>query len=77
MFLILKKSNKLRRSRRKMGKTLAQLAINWLLHQQGVTTAIVGVKTPDQVEQNIGAVGWEITDNDLKEISDILNERNC
>ena len=40
-------------------KTLAQLAINWLLHQQGVSTAIVGVKTPDQVEQNIGAVGWE------------------
>jgi Predicted oxidoreductases (related to aryl-alcohol dehydrogenases) len=61
----------------KHGKTLAQLAINWLLHQKGVTTAIVGVKTPDQVEQNIGAVGWEIPDNDLKEISDILNERNC
>ncbi|MDP6925251.1 MAG: aldo/keto reductase [Candidatus Scalindua sp.] len=58
------------------GKTLAQLAINWLLHQQGVSTAIVGVKSPNQVEQNIGAVGWEIPNNDLKEISDILNERN-
>ena len=58
------------------GKTLAQLAINWLLHQQGVSTAIVGVKTPDQVEQNIDAIGWEISNNDLKEISDILNNEN-
>ncbi len=58
-------------------KTLAQLAINWLLHQKGVTTAIVGVKNPDQVEQNKGAVGWDIPDDDLKEISDILNERKC
>jgi aryl-alcohol dehydrogenase-like predicted oxidoreductase len=53
------------------------LAINWLLHQKGVTTAIVGVKNPDQVEQNIGAVGWDIPENDLNEISDSLNERNC
>ena len=56
------------------GKTLAQLAINWLLHQQGVSTAIVGVKTPDQVEQNMGAVGWEISNNDLKRLSGILEE---
>ena len=69
------KVKKVAKIAQKHGKTLAQLAINWLLHQQGVTTAIVGVKTPDQVEQNIGAVGWEIPNNDLKEISDILEER--
>jgi aryl-alcohol dehydrogenase-like predicted oxidoreductase len=70
----IKKVKQIAKIAQKHGKTLAQLAINWLLHQQGVTTAIVGVKTPDQVEQNIGAVGWEIPNNDLKEISDILNE---
>ncbi len=59
----------------KHGRTTSQLAINWLLHQRGVTTAIVGVKNPVQVEQNTGAVGWEIPDNDLKTISDILEER--
>ncbi len=57
-------------------KTLAQLAINWLLHQQGVSTAIVGVKNSNQVEQNIGAVGWDIPDSDLNEIIDILKEGN-
>ncbi len=70
----IKKVKQVEKIAQRNGKTLAQLAINWLLHQQGVNTAIVGVKTPDQVEQNIGAVGWEISNNDLKEISDILEE---
>jgi aryl-alcohol dehydrogenase-like predicted oxidoreductase len=72
----IKKVKELKKIAQKHDKTLAQLAINWLLHQKGVTTAIVGVKNPNQVEQNIGAVGWEIPENDLKEISDILNERS-
>lgn len=58
----------------KLGKTTAQLAVNWLLNQRGVTTAIVGVKNPYQVEQNIGAVGWNIPVDELKKISDILND---
>jgi aryl-alcohol dehydrogenase-like predicted oxidoreductase len=73
----IKKVKELTKIAQKHGKTLAQLAINWLLHQKGVTTAIVGVKNPSQVEQNIGAVGWEIPENDLKEISDILHEESC
>ncbi|MHC4268169.1 MAG: aldo/keto reductase [Planctomycetota bacterium] len=62
---------------RKLGKTTAQLAVNWLLHQRGVTTAIVGVKNPDQVEQNIGAIGWDIPVDELEQISDILNSGYC
>ncbi len=73
----IKKVKQITKIAQKYDKTLAQLAINWLLHQQGVTTAIVGVKTPDQVEQNMGAVGWEISNSDLEEISDILEERCC
>ncbi|MHC4139402.1 MAG: aldo/keto reductase [Planctomycetota bacterium] len=73
----IKKVKELKKIAQKHDKTLAQLAINWLLHQKGVTTAIVGVKNPGQVEQNIGAVGWDISGDDLKAISDILNERSC
>ncbi len=62
---------------RKLGKTTAQLAVNWLLHQRGVTTAIVGVKNPDQVEQNIGAIGWDIPVDEMEQISDILNSGYC
>ena len=57
---------------KKLGKTTAQLAINWLIHRKGVTSALVGVKNPGQVEQNTGAVGWTISDDDLENIENIL-----
>ena len=43
----------------KEGKTCGQTAINWVLRQEGISTALVGVKNPDQVEENLKAVGWE------------------
>ncbi len=73
----IKKVKEIAKIAQKHGKTTAQLAINWLLHQRGVTTAIVGVKNPNQVEQNTGAVGWDIPGDDLKTISDILEKRSC
>jgi aryl-alcohol dehydrogenase-like predicted oxidoreductase len=60
----------------KLGKTTAQLAINWLVHQKGVITALVGVKNPEQTEENAGAVGWKIPNGDLNSISGILGERS-
>jgi aryl-alcohol dehydrogenase-like predicted oxidoreductase len=48
-----------------------------LFLQKGVTTAIVGVKNPEQAEQNAGAVGWKISDDDLNNIANILGERSC
>ncbi|ODS32717.1 MAG: oxidoreductase [Candidatus Scalindua rubra] len=73
----IKKVKEITKIAQKHGKTTAQLAINWLLRQKGVTTVLVGVKNPDQVKQNIGAVGWDISDDDLNNISDILEERSC
>lgn len=50
------------------GKTPAQMAINWVIHRPGVTLAICGAKRPAQVEDNAGAVGWRLTDDELAEI---------
>ena len=69
------KVRKISKIAQELGKTTAQLALNWLVHQKGVTTALVGVKNPDQIEQNAGAVGWDIPDEDLKNIANILEER--
>ena len=55
----------------KYGKSLAQLAINWNLCQPGVTTALVGVKRPDQVVENAGGAGWAIEPADLNAIERI------
>jgi aryl-alcohol dehydrogenase-like predicted oxidoreductase len=56
----------------KHGKTLAQLAINWVLCQQGVATALVGARSPAQVKENAGASGWRLTSEDLEEIERIV-----
>jgi aryl-alcohol dehydrogenase-like predicted oxidoreductase len=43
------------------GKTVPQIALNWLLRRPSVATVIVGARTEDQLRQNLGAVGWELT----------------
>ena len=54
------------------GKTVAQLALNWTAGFPGVTAPIVGVKRPSQVLENVGAVGWSLTEEDRARIGVIL-----
>lgn len=42
-------------------KTLPQVAINWLLQRPTVSSVIIGARTEDQLRQNLGAVGWSLT----------------
>lgn len=43
------------------GKTVPQIAINWLLRRPSVATVIIGARNEEQLRQNLGAVGWELT----------------
>jgi aryl-alcohol dehydrogenase-like predicted oxidoreductase len=43
------------------GKTVAQIALNWLLQRPTVATIIVGARNEEQLRQNLGAVGWNLT----------------
>lgn len=43
------------------GKTLPQVSINWLLRRPTVSSVIVGARTEEQLRQNLGAVGWSLT----------------
>ncbi|AUX41833.1 aldo/keto reductase [Sorangium cellulosum] len=43
------------------GKTVPQIAINWLLQRPTVATVIIGARTEEQLRQNLGAVGWKLT----------------
>ena len=43
------------------GKTVPQIALNWLLHRPTVSTVIVGARNEEQLKQNLGAVGWQLT----------------
>ena len=43
------------------GKTVPQIAINWLLRRPTVSSVIIGARNEDQLRQNLGAVGWALT----------------
>ena len=43
------------------GKTVPQIAINWLLQRPTVSTVILGVRNEQQLQQNLGAIGWALT----------------
>ena len=43
------------------GKTVPQVALNWLLQRPTVSSVIVGARNEEQLRQNLGAVGWNLT----------------
>jgi len=43
------------------GKTVAQVALNWLLQRPTVSSVIIGARNEEQLRQNLGAVGWNLS----------------
>ena len=43
------------------GKSVPQIALNWLLQRPTVATVIIGARNEEQLRQNLGAVGWNLT----------------
>ncbi|WP_442579938.1 aldo/keto reductase [Mesorhizobium sp. ASY16-5R] len=43
------------------GKTVAQVALNWLLQRPTVSNIVIGARNEEQLRQNLGAVGWNLT----------------
>ncbi len=46
---------------RDTGKSVPQIALNWLLQRPSVATVIVGARNEEQLKQNLGAVDWKLT----------------
>lgn len=45
---------------RETGKTIPQVALNWLLQRPTVSTLIIGARNEEQLKQNLGALGWKL-----------------
>ena len=45
--------------------SIAQVSLNWVLRRPGVTSALVGARTIEQLEENLGAASWTLTDNEV------------
>jgi aryl-alcohol dehydrogenase-like predicted oxidoreductase len=53
----------------KYGKTTAQVALNWVIGQEGITAGIAGSRTVAQLDDNLGALGWEMDRADREMLS--------
>jgi len=56
---------------RDIGKTPAQVALNWLLSRPGVAAPIVGARRVEQLEDNLGAVGWRLDDAQIARLTEV------
>jgi aryl-alcohol dehydrogenase-like predicted oxidoreductase len=57
------------------GKTVAQVVINWTIHRPSITAALCGAKRPEQIRENAGAMGWQLTADQLAWIDQAIAQR--
>jgi aryl-alcohol dehydrogenase-like predicted oxidoreductase len=57
------------------GHSVAQVVINWTMHQPGIMAALCGAKRPDQIRDNAGAMGWKLSQAQLTKIVAALERR--
>jgi aryl-alcohol dehydrogenase-like predicted oxidoreductase len=50
------------------GKTVPQIALNWVLQRPTVSTVIVGARNEEQLRQNLGAIGWNMTPEQIAKL---------
>jgi aryl-alcohol dehydrogenase-like predicted oxidoreductase len=48
-----------------VGKTVPQVALNWLLQRPSVSTVIIGARDEAQLKENIGSIGWSLTPDQI------------
>lgn len=53
------------------GVSAAEVALAWVRQQKGITSTIIGAKTPDQLKSNIHSTTFQLTDSDLKELDEV------
>jgi aryl-alcohol dehydrogenase-like predicted oxidoreductase len=52
------------------GKTVPQIALNWLLQRPTVSSLIIGARNEEQLKQNLAAVGWSLTLHQIKALDE-------
>jgi aryl-alcohol dehydrogenase-like predicted oxidoreductase len=53
------------------GKTVAQVALNWLLQRPGISSIVIGARSREQLLQNLGSVGWQLTRDEIEQLDAI------
>ncbi len=69
--------DKLRPIAERNNRTLAHLAIAWVLRRPEIASAIVGARRPQQIEQTVPAGDWVLSPDDVKEIDGLLENHQA
>ncbi len=57
------------------GRTIAQVVVNWTIHQPGITAALCGARRPWQIEETAAAMGWRLAPDHVAAIDAALAAR--
>jgi aryl-alcohol dehydrogenase-like predicted oxidoreductase len=67
--------DRLRQVAAECGRSVAQVVVNWTIHQPGITSALCGAKRPEQILETAAAMNWRLTAGQLARIDAALAER--
>jgi aryl-alcohol dehydrogenase-like predicted oxidoreductase len=56
-------------------RTVAEMVLNWTIHQPGITAALCGAKRPEQIRENARGMGWRLTEQQLAQIDAAIKRR--
>jgi len=57
------------------GKTIPQIAINWVLHRPTVASVVIGARTEAQLQENLGAADWKLSDAHVAKLDAVSDRR--
>lgn len=57
------------------GKTIPQVALNWLLQRPTVSNIVIGARNEQQLRQNLGAIGWNLTQEQVATLDEASNQK--
>ncbi|MBC7659874.1 MAG: aldo/keto reductase [Chitinophagaceae bacterium] len=60
---------------KEVNKSVAQVALNWVLYRPTVTSVIVGARTEEQLIQNFGALGWKLSADQVARLDKVSAQK--
>jgi aryl-alcohol dehydrogenase-like predicted oxidoreductase len=57
------------------GKTIPQVALNWLLQRPTVSSIIIGARNEEQLIQNLASIGWSLTEEQMNKLNAASDQR--
>lgn len=53
------------------GKTMSQVALNWVLNRPTVSSLVIGARNEEQLKENLGALGWNLSQSHLEKLNQV------